>query len=139
MAHSDKKVKILFSCLDWRLHPQIEEYFTREGNGCDSCVTAGSIKGLLDESTREFFLGQIDISKKLHNCQAVILTAHIDCGAYGGSAAFGSVQNETASHKEMLNQAAEIVAKIFPGMPIEKYIIGLELGGDSWKINPQTV
>ena len=85
----NKKVKLVFTCLDWRLHPQIEEFFVKDGEGCDCCVTAGSVKGFIDEATREFFLEQVSISLKLHNCQAVILTMHMDCGAYGGSSVFG--------------------------------------------------
>jgi len=50
----NKKTKLLFACLDWRLHPQIEEYFAKN-NKCDCCITAGSIKGLIEENSRQFF------------------------------------------------------------------------------------
>ena len=81
-------MKIVFACLDWRLHPAIENYFAQNGMGCDMCVTAGSVKALIDPATQAFLVEQVAISKKLHNCQAAILTIHVDCGAYGGSKAY---------------------------------------------------
>ncbi len=138
-ADPNKKIKLLFACLDWRLHPAIENFFIREGQGCDLCVTAGSIKGLNDPATRGFFVEQIAVSKKLHNCAGVILTSHLDCGAYGGSAAFGANGEEFAHHKEQLRLAKEIVSRNFPGLPVETCVIGLKREGNGWSINPQAV
>lgn len=135
-SFSNKKIKLLFACLDWRLHPEIEKYFS-QNNNCDCCITAGSIKGLIEKSTRQFFLDQVSISKKLHNCQAIILTAHIDCGAYGGSAVFKDINSEILFHKEELQKAETIIVKDFPGLLIEKYIIHLEKNRNDWFINPQ--
>ena len=135
----NKKVKLLFACLDWRLHPAIETYFLKFADGCDLCVTAGSIKGLIDPTTQNYFLEQIDISKKLHNCQKVILTMHMDCGAYGGSRAFSGEAAETANCQNQLNQAKTLVERNFPEMPIETYIIGLRRNEAGWEIQPQKV
>jgi len=132
----NKKTKLLFACLDWRLHPQIEEYFAKN-NKCDCCITAGSIKGLIEENSRQFFLDQIAVSKKLHACQAVILTAHLDCGAYGGSAVFGNIKSEIAFHQEQLQKAGAIIRKNFPELIIENYIIQLEKHRNNWLIKPQ--
>jgi len=133
----NKKIKIVFTCLDWRLHPQVENYFTQNGDGCEMCVTAGSIKALIDPVTQKYFLEQIDISKKLHNCQAVVLTAHIDCGAYGGSTAFENRQQEIERYKNEIEKAKKIINAKFPDLPIESYIVGLEHLDGEWKIDPQ--
>lgn len=135
---SNKKIKLLFACLDWRLHPQIEQYFI-QNNNCDCCITAGSIKGLIEETSRQFFLDQIAVSKKLHACQAVILTAHLDCGAYGGSVAFDNTENEIDFHRKELKGAKMIIAKYFPDLAIENYIIHLEKTNNEWIIKPQQI
>jgi len=135
----NKKIKVVFACLDWRLHPALENYFTQDGTGCDMCVTAGSVKALIDPATQNFLIEQINISKKLHNCQGVILTMHLDCGAYGGSKAWESAEKEIAVCKEQLSFAKAAVSKNFPDLKIESYIIGLEHTQEGWQILPQQV
>ena len=129
----------MFACLDWRLHPQIEEFFSKSEDGCDACVTAGSVMGLIDMSTRDFFLGQVALSAKLHNCQSVVLTMHMDCGAYGGSAAFGDTFQESEHHVKILAEAQLIVARKFPGMNIDKFLVSLKKSGNDWIIDPQKI
>lgn len=133
----NKKVKVVFACLDWRLHPQIENHFTQDGSGCDMCVTAGSVKALIDPKTQDFLVEQVNISKKLHNCQGVILTMHLDCGAYGGSSAFATREEEISGCEKELGKAEEIVKRNFPEIPIEKYIVGLEKINGGWVIDPR--
>jgi hypothetical protein len=135
----NKAVKVVFTCLDWRLHPAIEEYFTKDGTGCDMCVTAGSVKSLINPTTQTYLLEQIEISKKLHNCRAIILTIHIDCGAYGGSKAFANMDAETAACSEQLNRAKKILNENFPDLPVESYIIGLEHTEIGWQILPRQI
>jgi hypothetical protein len=135
----NKTVKVAFTCLDWRLHPQVEEYFSQNGQGCDLCVTAGSIKDLIEPQTQNFFLKQIEISKKLHNCAGVVLTMHLDCGAYCGAAAFENKAAEIANAKNELKKAKDIVMARFSGLPIETYIIDLEKSGAEWKISPEKI
>ena len=60
MSNHNKNVKLLFACLDWRLHPQLENYFIQSQDGCDLCITAGSIKGLVNPVTRDYFLAEDD-------------------------------------------------------------------------------
>jgi len=121
-ADPNKKIKIVFTCLDWRLHPQIENYFTGEGDGCDMCVTAGSIKELIDPKTQGFMLNQIEISKNLHNCQAVALTMHMDCGAYGGSKSFKNGHDERSACLAELAKAQTIVRKNFPNCRLKLFL-----------------
>jgi len=125
--------------MDWRLHPQIEDFFAKPGTGCDMCVTAGSVKDLIAQETQQLFLKQIEISRRLHDCQAVVLTMHMDCGAYGGAAAFADRNAEIANCKEQLDLAKKIVEQANPGLPVETYIIGLERSPEGWNIEPQLV
>jgi hypothetical protein len=135
----NKKIKVIFACLDWRLHPQIENFFTSEGDGCDMCVTAGSVKALVDPQTQNFMLQQIEISKNLHNCQTVVLTMHIDCGAYGGSKAFHGNDDERSACLAELTKAKTIVRKKFFELRVETYLIGLDHTISGWNIGAEKV
>jgi len=130
LSHDNKKIKIVFTCLDWRLHPQIENYFSNTEEGIDMCVTAGSIKALIDPATQKFMLDQIAISQNLHHCQSVILTMHTDCGAYGGSAAFNSADQEKSAAITQLKQAKSIVNQKFPNLAAVTYLIKLNSGAN---------
>ncbi len=132
----NKKIWLLFDCLDWRLHPQLENHFLERHDGCDLCITAGSLKGLIEEPTRAYFLNQIEISKKLHNCQGIILTMHMDCGAYGGSESFKDKETEIEHYKNILEQAKTIILSAYPDTTIEKYIIELEHSYVGWESKP---
>jgi len=139
MSSSNKPVKIVFGCLDWRLHPRFENYFCKKGITVDLCVTAGSLKGLIDPATQDFFLKQIEISKNLHHCQEIVLTMHMDCGAYGGSAAFGNIDEEIACYEKELWRAKEIIGQKFPDLPVKTWLIGLDKNNDEWEISPKEI
>lgn len=139
MSSSNKPVKIIFACLDWRLHPAIENYFAAENVACDMCVTAGSLKGLIDPAARDFFLKQIETSQNLHHCREVVLTMHMDCGAYGGSAAFSGPEEEISRDKEELRRAKEIIGGRFPELPVKTWLIGLNGKNGEWEISPQEI
>ncbi len=139
MHDPNKTTKLLFTCLDWRLHPAIENYFAKSDIACDMCITAGSLKGLIDPATQDFFIKQIEVSKNLHHCQAAVLTMHMDCGAYGGAAAFSGPEEEIACYKKELQNAKRIINEKFPDLAIEAWLVGLERSGDKWNINPEAI
>lgn len=135
----NKTAKLLFSCLDWRLHPAIDNYFAKENIACDMCVTAGSLKGLLDPQTQDFFLKQIETSKNLHHCQEIVLTMHIDCGAYGGSAAFANAEEEITCYKNELKRAKQTISGKFPEIKISTWIVDLKNRENNWQIVPKSM
>ena len=128
---------ILFTCLDWRLHPDVEDYFKKEYKNFDLCVSAGSLKDLIDETTQEYFLRQIKCSRELHNSQTVILTMHQDCGAYGGTANFKNAEDEFDHYQKIMTEAETIIIKKFPEAKIVKYFIGLEFENNKWISSPK--
>ncbi len=130
---------ILFVCLDWRLHPEIENYFQKEYNNYDLCVSAGSLKDLIAENTQDYFLSQIECSRKLHNSQTVVLTMHQDCGAYGGTANFESAEDEFNYYQKVMEEAKLVVLKKFPEAKVIKYFIGLELKENKWVSDPKRI
>ncbi|MFH1657367.1 MAG: carbonic anhydrase [bacterium] len=123
---------VLFVCLDWRLHPAVENFFQKEYGRFDLCVSAGSLKDLIEKRTRDYFLEQIACSQRLHSSQTVIITMHKDCGAYGGSAKFKNIKEELAFYKKILTEAKALIVKKFPKTKVVKYFIDLEFKKDKW-------
>ena len=89
----------------------------------DLCVSAGSLKDLIAENTKDYFLRQIECSRKLHNSQTVILTMHQDCGAYGGTANFEDAEDEFRHYQKVMDEAEKIVLQKFPKANVVKYFI----------------
>ncbi|MBI4359577.1 MAG: hypothetical protein HY564_00595 [Candidatus Jacksonbacteria bacterium] len=123
---------IIFTCIDWRLHPRVEEFLRDKYGSFDLCATAGSVKGFTDPKIRAYFLEQIMISKQLHNIKKAVLTIHSDCGAYGGSAAFANAREEIVRHTSALLEIKSIVKERFPRLKIELYFIDLTLRRRQW-------
>ena len=130
---------IVFNCIDWRLHPASEKYFQKKYKTFDMFYTAGSVKGLLEEETRAFFLKQIETSKGLHNSKIVALAAHHDCGAFGGMANFKDEKEEFSFYQDVLEKARVIVLESFSDAKVEKYFIGLKPAGNKWKITVKKI
>jgi carbonic anhydrase len=124
---------IVFNCIDWRLHPAAEKYFQKKYKTFDLFYTAGSVKGLLEQGNRLFFLRQIEISRRLHGSKIVALAVHHDCGAFGGMADFKDKKEEFVFYRNILERAQEVVLKNFSDAKVEKYFIDLEPVGKAWK------
>jgi len=91
---------------------------------------AGSSKNLTLPSKKEYritILENIKISIQLHNSQKIILTNHIDCGAYGGSKNFKSQKEEIEFHKMELKRAEKIIQKEFPQLLIKKELLTIDI------------
>ena len=54
----------------------------------------------------------------MHHPHKLILTNHTDCGAYGGSEKFRSIEEEIKFHKSELVKAEEIIKDKFPNLPV---------------------
>lgn len=124
---------IVFTCIDWRLHPCVEELLKERYGAFDLCVTAGAAKGFSDPVARDFLLSQIEISQKLHNSDTVVLAMHRDCGAYGGSGAFADKEAEFAHHSKILEETAGLTKSRFPELKLEKFFIDLEEKDGEWR------
>ncbi len=94
--------------MDFRLTPAVEEYFRVNGlsGNADMISVAGAAKGMADQEN-SFLESQIDLSKRLHGIQTVILMNHTDCGAYGGRSGFSSSEAERERHLDDLRTAKE--------------------------------
>ena len=108
---------LVIHCIDFRFIKALQEFMEGEGlTGacCDIVSMAGAGKNIVspgEEKERDVFLTQVDISKKLHHISKIYLVQHMDCGAYGGHAAFASLEEEASFQKDQLAQAKEALEK----------------------------
>ena len=119
-------------CFDNRFEAGFRKFLKRIGvYNSDPIKIAGGAKSLASpehESDREFVLGQIRKSIRLHGADRVILMLHSDCGAYGGLAGgFGSdaVAEREHHEAEMARAKANLLAAI-PDVKVEGYFVDFE-------------
>ena len=134
MAH-EEKVSIVLSCIDYRFWPDALPLLEQKFGEFDLIELAGGSKNISSptvEADRTAVLESIKVSVELHGAKQIILTNHIDCGAYGGSKNFESFDKELGFHRLELKKAAGIITKSFPNITIKKIIISHDNKG---KIN----
>lgn len=120
MSHP-KRLSVVVSCIDYRFWPQALPLLKEKYGDFDLIEIVGASKNLtspIEKEDKTALLENIEISIKLHNPYKLILTNHIDCGAYGGSKNFKSPGEEIEFHKKELQKAKEIVQEKFPHMPV---------------------
>lgn len=123
MSHGCRALVI--SCLDYRLHHALHDWADKRygPTGYDLVHLAGGGGALLQEDTKAAVLKQVEISHRLHSISEVVLVNHMDCGAYGGSAAFQNDETaERARYTTDLGQAANLITAQFPDLKIIKVI-----------------
>lgn len=121
---------IVISCIDYRFWPQAIPLLKKKYGEFDLIQMAGSSKNLTSPSKKEYkitILENIKISVQLHNSQKIILTNHIDCGAYGGSKNFKSQKEEIKFHFMELKRAEKIIQKEFPQLLIKKELLTIDI------------
>lgn len=125
----------LVRCMDFRLTRDIQRWLEEKQlvNDCDIISVAGAGKDLI-ENSKGFVATQISLSVQLHHIQKVLLMHHLDCGAYGGSAACKDRSEEIYKHKSELEKARSIVSAQFPALEVQMLLMVPEGGG--WKVEP---
>jgi len=118
-------------CFDHRFHLGFAKFLKRLGIAKpDEIRIAGGAKSLAspEQATdREFVLGQIRKSVRLHGTKLAILMVHSDCGGYGGLDAFGGDTDAEARHHEAeLQRAAECIRREIPGIAVKAYFVDFE-------------
>ncbi len=119
-------------CFDNRFQLGFAKFLKRLGIvNSDPIKVAGGAKCLSspeNEGEREFVLGQIRTSIRLHATKRVILMVHSDCGAYGGlDGGFGGDARVEAEHHETeLRRAAEGLEKAIPDIEVQAYFVDFE-------------
>lgn len=122
----NEKVSIAVLCMDYRFWPNTLPLLEEKYGEFDLVEIAGGSKSLvspLEPEDKVTLLENISISIKLHHAERIILTNHIDCGAYGGSVKFKTHDKELVFHKAELGKAEKLIEKKFPELEVVKLII----------------
>lgn len=107
---------MVINCSDFRFSEAAQELI----NGAlglkgdyDYFAIPGSIRNMLDKATRKLVLDKFGISVRLHNVKRVVIIAHHDCSAYGGSGVFNSGKNEYETIIKDLKKARSLMKRRF--------------------------
>jgi hypothetical protein len=114
-------------CFDDRFSGLLGE-FSKAFKNFDLVKIAGGAKALAGEASpeRDFVLGQIKTSVKLHGAKRIILMLHRDCGAYGGSKNFENPDAEKTSQENQLAVARQFIVDEVPDIPVDAYFADLD-------------
>jgi len=121
-----EKVSIVLSCIDYRFWPEALPLLEKKYGEFDLIELAGGSKNLSSPTTeadRKAVLESIKVSVDLHKAKQIILTNHIDCGAYGGSKQFKSRNDEITFHRNELAKAKKIVHANFATLKAETILL----------------
>jgi carbonic anhydrase len=107
------------ACIDFRFQRFLDRWLeTNLGyEKYDRIGFAGGVKSW------ETVLGQIELSKKLHHINRVILINHEDCGAYGAA-------GTRELHEHDLRTARQALLENFPDLKVDLYYVTLSGGFD---------
>ena len=128
-------------CMDFRFVPEIKKWMEEQKllGDADLVSFAGAAKNIVDESSRAFALKQIEISRRLHGMKQVHLMNHMDCGAYGGHAAFTNEAAEKQKQIADMQSAAEIIKQSFPDLEVILWLAHIEEEGHGWNVTVKKV
>lgn len=101
-------------CIDFRFQKMINEFLeTTIGEaGYDRLGVAGVTKDL------NHFMGQLEISHRLHHIKEVVIIHHENCGAYGS-------ESTPEKHRAELFIAKETVLAKYPDLDIKLFYLKL--------------
>ena len=108
----------VIKCVDFRVRKSDQE-FVEQGLGFedfDIYAWPGAAKEVLNDNgfKRSFVDKVVSVSKNLHSIKKLLLLWHWDCGAYSGSKAFKSPEEEEETYKKDLLTVKEMLAKELP-------------------------
>jgi len=127
-----KKLTIVLSCIDYRFWPKELAVLEKKFGDFDSIEMAGGSKNIASprhKADRHAVLESIEVAINLHNAKTLILTNHLDCGAYGGSKKFSSYTKELNFHKKELEKAKKIIKKTFPKLKVKTFFLAKDSKG----------
>lgn len=129
--HHGAKAMVL-RCMDYRFVTTLREHLIHLGlkDQYDLVCVAGSAKNMVDPfdpKDPEFVMRQIDVAKRLHHIQEVIIINHLDCGAYGKI--FSSKDEEVKRHEGDLAKAKRLIHDRFPDLKVRMVLAGMHPTG----------
>lgn len=126
---------MVIHCMDFRLGSAIRNELDKRGilDDCDIVALAGAGRPIIKKDDQiawhDTALSHIDLSKRLHGIKKLVIMHHTDCGAYGGHAAFESLEAEIAQYKSDMEKEVEVVKGLHPDLEVEKVLVHIEDDG----------
>ena len=121
--HNELPEALVLTCIDFRFQEKLKDALVKlKIKKYDLLALAGGAKNLANPTKviyQKTVLDNIKLAADLHKIKTVILTNHIDCGAYGGSGKHKSSREEIVFHKCELKKAEELIKKIFPNLKVK--------------------
>mgnify|MGYP001809592465 FL=1 len=125
---------LVLSCMDYRLVDDTARYMDQRGmtNNYDHVILAGASLGAQTDkapSWQGVFWDHVDVAKKLHHIQKVIIIDHRDCGAYRvflGLDLKDDPAREKQVHTEQLLKLAAAVKEKHPDLGVETLLMALD-------------
>lgn len=120
-----KAQALVQTCIDFRFRKALNNFITEELklDSVDLKTDGGGVKMIVEGGPiREWLFANYKIAFDLHSVNRLILINHQDCGAYGGTKSFESLEMELKNHESQLKNAVQIIQDTFPSKQIEAYI-----------------
>src|SRR3989338_5169356 len=129
---------LLITCIGYRFavanQGLINEALKLKDN-YDHISIPGGIYNLVTPETRELLFSKFALSVKLHLINRVVIISHKDCGAYGGSATFGSEIAENENLCSDLRKARALLIEKYPTLEVNLFLESLVKDDDELKVH----
>lgn len=124
-------------CIDFRFRKVTEEYLTQSfgTDSFDLYSWPGAAKKIADLQTRDTYMKDVAVCASLHSAERLLLVSHLDCGAYGGTQAFSSVDEEKKKLSADLCEARDYIRQLFPKLTVELVLLDTYQGNSFLKID----
>src|SRR5574337_2007255 len=129
---------LVITCIDYRFAVANQEFINETlgmKDNYDHISIPGSIYNLVNPETRDLLFSKFALSVKLHLINRVIIITHKDCGAYGGSASFGSEIAENETLCADLRKARTLLIEKYPTLEVTLFLESLALEGNQVKVH----
>ena len=129
---------LVITCIDYRFAVANQE-FANDTLGLrdnyDHISIPGSIYNLVNPETRSLLFSKFALSVSMHLINRVVIISHRDCGAYGGSATFGSEIAEYETLTADLKMARELFLEKYPTLKVDLFLESFVKEGDKTKVH----
>jgi len=129
---------LVITCIDFRYAFANQEFINETlglKDNYDHISIPGSIYNLVNPETRELLFSKFALSVKLHLINRVVVISHKDCGAYGGSATFGSEIAENENLCSDLRKARALLIEKYPTLEVNLFLESLVKDDDELKVH----
>lgn len=129
---------LVITCIDYRFALPNQEFINnalRLKDNYDHISIPGSIFNLVNPETRALLFSRFAPSVQLHLINHVVIISHKDCGAYGGSASFGSEIAEYEILCADLRKARALLIEKYPTLQVDLFLESIkEEEGEEGKV-----